>query len=160
MNKEMITVMISDKMKLIRIEKGYTQDKMADILGVSKKTLVQIEKGRISAGWTVSIAVCSLFRESEILQAALGSDPIEVIETIAHEGITRQKGKTMGGKVWWKELEKKGCFRLQQNVISQHYRILDEENYRWYSSFDEKEAKLYLDDLSRSNEFQPNERNE
>ena len=156
----MITVMISDKMKLIRIEKGYTQDKMADILGVSKKTLVQIEKGRISAGWTVSIAVCALFRDSDILQAALGSDPIEVVEIIAHEGITRPKGKTMGGKVWWKELEKKGSFRLQQNVISQHYRILDEENYRWYSSFDETEAKLYFDNLSRNNVIQPNERNE
>ena len=35
--------------------------------------------------------------------------------------------------VWW--------FRLQQNVISQHYRILDSNNFRLISTFDEQIAK-------------------
>ncbi|PFB11956.1 helix-turn-helix domain-containing protein, partial [Bacillus cereus] len=42
MNKELIIELISMKIKLIRTEKGYTQDKMAEVLGISKKTLVQI----------------------------------------------------------------------------------------------------------------------
>jgi len=53
----------------------------------------------------------------------------------------------MGGKVWWKEIESLGDFRLQQNVISNHYRILDDENYRWFSTFDIDEARKRLKEL-------------
>ncbi|WP_453994150.1 helix-turn-helix transcriptional regulator [Bacillus nitroreducens] len=152
MDKEQIIRMISEKMKLIRNEKGYTQDKMAEILGISKKTLVQIEKGRIQASWTTVVAVCALFRDSQIIQTALGGDPLDIIEIIGRNGIDRAKERTMGGKVWWKDLQRKGKFRLQQNVISQHYRILDEANFRWYSSFDKVEAYNRLKEISYESE--------
>lgn len=152
MDKEQIIRMISEKMKLIRDEKGYTQDKMAEILGISKKTLVQIEKGRIQASWTTVVAVCALFRDSQIIQTALGGDPLDIIEIIGRNGIDRAKERTMGGKVWWKDLQRKGKFRLQQNVISQHYRILDEANFRWYSSFDKVEAYNRLKEISYESE--------
>ncbi|WP_077619221.1 helix-turn-helix domain-containing protein [Bacillus sinesaloumensis] len=148
MEKEHIIKLLSEKMKLIRIEKGYTQDKMAEILGISKKTLVQIEKGRIQAGWTCVVALCALFRDSEIIQTTLGEDPIDVMEIIGRNGINRAKERTMGGKVWWKDLQKEGRFRLQQNLISQHYRILDNANFRWYSSFDIKEAYSRFKELT------------
>ncbi|MBO8170906.1 MAG: helix-turn-helix domain-containing protein [Bacillaceae bacterium] len=144
MTKEQLIELVSQKLKLVRTEKGYTQDQMAQILGISRKTLVQIEKGRATAGWTTVVAACALFRDSDLLQTTLGGDPIEIIETIAHDRIDRPKKKTMGGKVWWKEVKRKGNFRLQQNLISQHYRILDNEDYRWYSSFDYDEAVRYL----------------
>ena len=38
-------------LKLVRTEYGCTQEMMARILGISKKTLVEIEKGRSSLGW-------------------------------------------------------------------------------------------------------------
>nr|WP_275695556.1 helix-turn-helix domain-containing protein [Fredinandcohnia sp. SECRCQ15] len=140
--------MLSEKLKLIRIEKGYTQDRMSEILGLSKKTLVQIEKGRNQIGWTSAVALCALFRDSEILQSILGGDPIDVIEIVGRNGINRAKERTMGGRIWWKDIEIKGHFRLQQNIISQHYRILDEEDYRWYSSFEREEAGQRLNELS------------
>lgn len=121
---------------------------MADVLGLSKKTLIQVEKGRASANWTTVIAACALFRDSEVLQAAVGGDPLEVAETIAHDGIDRPIDQSMGGKVWWRELAMNGDFRLQQNVISQHFRILDQDHYRWYSSFDEEEAMHRLKELA------------
>lgn len=147
MNKEYVIQLISIRIRMIRLEKGYSQDKMAEILGISKKTLVQIEKERVIAGWTIVIAVCALFRDSEILQSVLGDEPLEVIETIAHDGVSRPKDKSLGGRVWWKEINAKGNFRMQQNVISQHYRILDEKNYRWFSSFDEEETVIRLNEL-------------
>lgn len=147
MDKEEVIELISSKIRLIRLEKNYSQDKMAEIMGISKKTLIQIEKGRTLAGWTNVIAVCALFRDSEILQSILGDEPLEVIEVIAHNGIDSPKDRTMGGRVWWKDIEGKGEFRLQQNVISQHYRILDDQNYRWFSSFEENEAKMRLSEL-------------
>ncbi len=149
MDKKQLIEIIAEKIKLIRTEKGYTQDKMAEILGISKKTLVQIEKGRIVPSWTTVVTTCALFRDSEILQATLGDEPLEIIETIAHDGIIRPKEKTMGGRVWWREIAKKGEFRLQQNLISQHYRILDDTDYRWFSSFDKEESLLKLANLAR-----------
>ncbi len=148
MNKELIIELISTKAKLIRTEKGYTQDKMAEVLGISKKTLVQIEKGRTNAGWTNTVAICALFRNSEVLQSSLGDDPLVVIETMAHNSTSKFKEKTLGGKVWWKQIQEKGNFRLQQNLISQHYRILDKHDYRWFNLFDLEEALEQLDTLA------------
>ncbi|MFD3450065.1 helix-turn-helix transcriptional regulator [Microbacteriaceae bacterium 4G12] len=146
MNKEEVISFVAKKMKLVRIENSYTQEKMADILGISKKTLVQIEKERVLPSWTTVIAICALFRESEVLQTLFGSDPLEVVETLARDHVEHTTTKTMGGKVWWKDIERQGRFRLQQNLISQHYRILDDENNRWYSTFNQEEGcrKLVL----------------
>nr|WP_206529413.1 helix-turn-helix domain-containing protein [Brevibacillus sp. SYP-B805] len=138
------------KMKLIRVERGYTQEEMAEVLGISKKTLVQIEKGRVLAGWTTAAALCALFRDSEVIQGLLGEEPLEIMETVAHQQIRRPRQKTLGGKVWWRPIAESGPFRLQQNVISMHYRIIDAENYRWFSSMDREEAMRYLTELSAS----------
>lgn len=146
MNKEAITAIVSSKLKLIRTERGYTQDKMADVIGLSKKTLVQIEKERSTAGWTTAAAVCALFRNSDILQSALGGDPVEIAELAAHKTISRPNGqeKTMGGHVWWRELDSQKGIRLQQNVISGHYRVLDAEDYRLFSTYDAVEAEEHF----------------
>lgn len=156
MNRKWVIGLISERMRLIRLEKRYSQDKMADIIGISKKTLVQIEKGRMHAGWTTVIAICALFEESEILQSVLGDAPLEVVETIAHDRIDRPKDKSMGGKVWWKEIDRRGIFLLQQNVISQHYRILDNSQARWFSSFEEEESLIRLSELA--NDVEPEQR--
>lgn len=143
-----IIEMVSEKLRLIRTEAGYTQDKMADIIGVSKKTLVQIEKGRVLAGWSTVVAVCALFRETETVQFLFGNEPLEVLETVAREGIDYRRGKTFGGKIWWRELFRENGFILQQNILSKHFRILDEKHYRIYSSFDEGNAKHRFRELA------------
>ncbi|MFS0634667.1 helix-turn-helix domain-containing protein [Mesobacillus foraminis] len=150
MNRGEIIAKVSEKVRLVRAEAGYTQDKMADIIGVSKKTLVQIEKGRIPAGWSTVVTVCALFRETETIQYILGNEPLEVLETIAHEGIDYRKEKTLGGKVWWREIRNKNGFVLQQNILSQHYRILDSDHYRIYSSFHEGESNARFHELANS----------
>lgn len=150
MNIDQMVEIVSSKMKLIRIERGYTQDKMATTLGLSKKTLVQIEKQRTKANWTTVAAVAALFRNSEILRSSLGGDPVEIVEILAHQGIERPKEHTLGGKVWWREVKHENGYRLQQNVISKHFRILDEDDHRWYSSFDENEANDRLEELAHS----------
>jgi DNA-binding XRE family transcriptional regulator len=149
MMREEVIAKVSEKVRLVRTEAGYTQDKMADIIGVSKKTLVQIEKGRIYAGWSTVVAVCALFRETETIQFILGNEPLEVLETIAHEGSDYRKERTLGGRIWWRELDKKNGFVLQQNLLSQHYRIIDDGHFRIYSSFDEQESKERFAELTR-----------
>lgn len=147
MTRDEIIIKVSEKFRLIRTEAGYTQDKMADIIGVSKKTLVQIEKGRVLANWSTVVSICALFRETETVQFLFGNEPLEVLETVAREGIDYRKMKTFGGKIWWRLLTKKNGYILQQNILSKHYRILDEQNYRIFSSFDEKQSKLRFKEL-------------
>ncbi|OLS33601.1 helix-turn-helix transcriptional regulator [Bacillus sp. MRMR6] len=149
MNRTEIIKIVSDKLRLIRTEAGYTQDKMAEIIGVSKKTLVQIEKGRVQAGWSTVVTVCALFRETETVQFLFGNEPLEVLETVAREGIDYRKMKTLGGRIWWKEVSKKNGYVLQQNIISKHFRILDDKRYRIFSSFDEKLTKARFKELSK-----------
>ena len=147
MTQDEIVDLLTGKIKLVRTELGYTQDKMADILGISKKTLVQIEKERIKASWTVIVALCALFRNSEILYNSLGGDPLDVMEVVVHEYVAPAKEKTWGGHVWWKEVHKQNDYRLQQNVITQHYRILDKNDHRIYSSFNEEEVRNRLKEI-------------
>lgn len=151
MNRDEIIDKVSDRIRIIRIEAEYTQDKMADIIGLSKKTLVQIEKGRVKAGWSTVVTVCALFRESETVRFLFGNEPLEVLETIAREDIDLRKERTLGGKVWWREINKIDGYILQQNLVSQHYRILDEEHYRVFSSFNEKSALLRFQEICKKN---------
>jgi len=148
MNKDKLIELISQNVRLIRLEKGYSQEKMATVIGISKKTLVQIEKERTSLGWTNTVAVCALFKDSMILKNFFGNEPFEVIETLAHDQMYTPKDKTLGGKLFWHEVEQKGVYRVQQNVISQHYRILDDSDYRWYSSFDLDDVTKRLSELT------------
>ena len=150
MTREEIIMQVSEKLRLIRTEAGYTQDKMADIIGVSKKTLVQIEKGRVLANWSTVVSICALFRETETVQFLFGNEPLEVLETVALDGIDLRKTKTLGGRIWWRVLSQKNGFILQQNILSKHFRILDERNYRIFSSFDEKLSKQRFKELAKS----------
>ena len=150
MTRDEIIMQVSEKLRLIRTEAGYTQDKMAEIIGVSKKTLVQIEKGRVLANWSTAVSICALFRETETVQFLFGNEPLEVLETVAREGIDICKTKTFGGRIWWKVVSKKNGYILQQNILSKHYRILDERNYRIFSSIDEKLSRQRFKELTKN----------
>lgn len=150
LTRDEIIMQVSEKLRLIRTEVGYTQDKMADIIGVSKKTLVQIEKGRVLANWSTVVSICALFRETETVQFLFGNEPLEVLETVAREGIDIRKSKTLGGRIWWRVVSKKKGYILQQNILSKHFRILDEENYRIFSSIDEKVSKQRFKELAKN----------
>jgi len=141
--KEFITK-CNERLKLVRTEYRLSQEKAANVLGLSKKTIVEIENGRSSLGWTGSVALCVIFGNSEILSATFGGKPTDIIMALAFDGKEPVYPKTMGGKVWWKLLEERNGFKIQQNIISQHYRILDGEDRRICSSFklDEIEEKF------------------
>ncbi len=136
----------SEKLKLIRNESSYTQDRMAEILGISKKTLVQIEKGRSTLGWAGAVTLCSIFKNSEVLAMTFGGDPQDIILSLAFTDYERNE-KTMGGKVWWVNIKLVDGFRVQRNVISEHYRILDGQDRRICSSFDYDYIKKRVQEL-------------
>jgi len=141
MNKDEFITKCNDMLKLIRTEYNFSQEKMAHILGLSKKTVVEIEKGRSSLGWGGSVTLCTIFSSSLILAAVFGGNPADIIMALAFEGREPAYAKTMGGRVWWRVVSERNGFKIQQNIISQHYRILDGEDRRICSSFDYESIK-------------------
>ena len=147
MTKDQFILEMNRQVKLVRTEYGFTQETMATALGLSKKTLVEIEKGRSSLGWMGAVAFVSVFSDSQILSRLLGGEAKDMVLALAFENLKPTYPKTMGGKVWWRYVESVGPYKIQQNLISQHYRALDAENGRVYSSFDLEAVKTYLEQL-------------
>lgn len=140
MEREVLIEIISEKIKLIRTEYNYTQEQMADLLGISKKTLVQIEKKRVDCGWTVAIAVCTLFRKSTILQVALGGNPLLFMELIAMGGTIKMTKNDRTEKFWWKTIENNQNWRIQQNLMTTCYRLIRSDQHSVLYTFSKEIA--------------------
>lgn len=125
MDRNYITEIISRKFKLVRTEFEYTQEQMAEVIGVSKKTVVQIEKQRIDCGWTVAVAVCAIFSTSSILQNAMGGIPMDLIYLVSSDGIYYKKNEQVMDLMWWRTEETNKNWTLQQNLIHSHFRLID-----------------------------------
>lgn len=153
MTREQFTAKITGLEKLIRTEYGLHQDQMAEALGISKKTLVETEKGRRPLTWTESVALAAIFSNSTVLQGAFGGNVAAVLEDLAFpESPLSEQGhypKTMGGRVWWRDVASRDGYRIQQNIISQHYRLLNSADERVLSSFDRGEVTARLEELAR-----------
>ena len=147
MTRETFVAELDRQVKLVRTEYGFTQDVMAKVLGISKKTLVEIEKGRSSLGWTGAVALCTIFSGSQVLSGLLGGEAGDMIRALAFRDLKPAYPKPMGGKVWWRFVETRGSYTIQQNLISQHYRALDQEDGRVCSSFDLEEVRRRLAEL-------------
>ena len=150
MTREIFISDLDHHVKLVRTEYGFTQDVMARVLGISKKTLVEIEKGRSSLGWTGSVALCTIYSDSQVLSSLLGGEAGDMIRALAFQNLKPVYPRTMGGKVWWRFVETVGPYTIQQNLISQHYRALDHEDGRVCSSFDLEEIRNRLAELEGS----------
>lgn len=136
MKKNQFIAEMTHQVKLVRTEYSLTQEAMAKALGLSKKTLVEIEKGRSSLGWMGAVAFASIFSASQVLSGALGGEAEDMILALAFEDLSPDYPRTMGGKIWWRTIEVHGPFKIQQNIISQHFRALDDQDGRVCSSFE------------------------
>ena len=137
MTREEFTKQMDSRLKLVRTEFGLTQEKMALALGISKKTLVEIEKGRRTLGWTGAVACGTIFGASTILQNDFGGELTDLLRSLGLDDLSPAYPQTMGGKVWWSYVEGKDGWRIQKNLISGHYRLLAPNDGRVLSSFDQ-----------------------
>ena len=135
MNRNEFVQFMDSQLKLIRTEYGLNQEDMANFLGLSKKSVVEIEKGRNSLGWKGAVVCASVFSNSNILIHSIGGDITDFIIAIAFNNKETHYPKTLGGKIWWKEIESANGYVIQQNMISHHYRLLDPQKGRRFASF-------------------------
>ena len=55
MNEELI---LKNNLKIVRIEKGFSQQKLADLVGVSRKTISSIETGQFNPTAKLALVLC------------------------------------------------------------------------------------------------------
>ena len=150
MEKTMLDEIVSERARVIRSEADLTQERFAEMIGISKKTLVEVEKGRKTFGYTTAVTVCVLFRHGEIIRNLFGDAVLEVIDLSAKSSLGRTKLRTLGGLVFWNQIEERGGYRVQQNHVTGHYRIIDSENYRHFYTYDLEDVQKRLDELAAS----------
>ncbi|HAE15473.1 MAG: hypothetical protein IKF00_06110 [Solobacterium sp.] len=144
MEKEELITMLSNDCRLVRTEFGFSQDQMAKILGMSKKTLVETEKGRRTLSWPECIALAVIFAGSQVLSNEFGGELSDMIRAVSFDDVNVSYPKTMGGKIWWRDIYEHSGYRVQQNLLSQHYRLLDPADGRMVSSFDLEVIRKYM----------------
>ena len=135
MTKNDFVELCNRQLKLIRAECSFNQEKMALILGISKKTLVEIEKGRSSLGWTGSVALCAIFANSKIVIDTFGGAPNDVILSLAFDGSEPKYAKVLNKGLFWQTIQENEEYQIQQNIISQHFRLLSIDGKKIASSF-------------------------
>ncbi|MCL2137363.1 MAG: helix-turn-helix domain-containing protein [Coriobacteriia bacterium] len=135
-DRETFINLCDTNLKLVRTEYGLTQDEMAFIIGISKKTLVDIEKGRRSLGWMGSVALCHIFQDSDVIAGVFGGQPTDIVMTLAFTGRPIRYPSVTSKKAWWTVLYENEQFVIEQNIISQHFRLLTKDGRRVLSSFD------------------------
>jgi len=136
--KQDLTQKISKTLKLLRAEYDYSQQEMANSIGLSKKTLIQIEKNRLFLSWGATCAVCAVYRGSKLLQMELGEDPVNLVETLAHNDLQTYTGAQSRNYVFWDVVEESAEFTISKNIITDHYKITDKAGKKYGSSFDFK----------------------
>ena len=134
----------NSKLKLVRTEFSFSQDKMANMLGISKKTLVEIEKGRSSLGWSGSVVLCSVFFESQILRDAFTNGVLDTIHCIAFENSEPEYRRTHSHSIWWQTIAEDDNYILEQNIVSQHYRLINKNYEVIASSFNMEDLKVMM----------------
>ncbi len=132
------------KLKLVRTEYSFSQEKMALMLGISKKTLVEIEKGRSSLGWSGSVVLCAVFSDSQILNDTFSQNPIDVFRSIAFENSEPNYRQANSYRIWWQPVIEKDNYLIEQNIVSQHYRLLTKDNMIIASSFNIEDLKRLM----------------
>jgi len=134
----------NSKLKAVRTEFSFSQEKMALMLGISKKTLVEIEKGRSSLGWSGSVVLCAVFSESSVLTETFLQNPTDVFKSIAFEKSEPNYRQAMSHKLWWETIVENDHYYIEQNIVSQHYRLLTKDNRIVASSFDIEDLKKIM----------------
>lgn len=142
MDREAFTKVIQSKFKIIRTEAGYTQDSMSQTVGLSKKTLVQIEKERIIPNWTTCVSICALFRDSDTLTSTFGGDPLELAQVLSRGNAFYPD--YLKESLYWETVEEKDGWTLQRNKMNDLHRVLNQENRPVHASYLERQSITYF----------------
>ncbi|MDQ0350886.1 DNA-binding XRE family transcriptional regulator [Alkalibacillus filiformis] len=149
MDFETIQLLVSTRVRVVRAEQGITQNEMCHTLGISKKTLVEIEKGRKLANWPTIVAFVSLFKDSPAIQYTLGDrNPVECLQTYSRKTVIQKQISYDTLDEHWKPIIEHEGYSLQKHSIHNHYRIVDRSFNVYMRSTDYKETYELFERIS------------
>ncbi len=125
MTREQFITLCDRKEKLVRNELGYSQEKMSALLGLSKKTLVEIEKWRASLGWQGAVALCTLFQNTREITLTFGPDVPLLLRALSEEIAYLQPVESP--HALWAAVLSIGDKTIEQNTASQLYRVRQQD---------------------------------
>ncbi|MBQ6823385.1 MAG: transcriptional regulator [Clostridia bacterium] len=121
MTREQFIALCDRKEKLVRGELGYSQEKMSALLGLSKKTLVEIEKWRSSLGWQGAVTLCTLFQNTREITLTFGTDVPALLRALTEDVAYLPPMESPYAR-WVQILDLNGKI-IEQNSASQLYRL-------------------------------------
>lgn len=121
MTRESFIALCDRKEKLVRNELGYSQEKMSTLLGLSKKTLVEIEKWRSSLGWQGAVTLCTLFQNTREITLTFGSDVPALLRALTEDAAYLPPVESPYST--WVPILAIGEKTIEQNSASQLYRL-------------------------------------
>jgi len=136
MNTRDFIRIIGESLKMVRSEFDMSQQDIADVLGISKKTVIELEKGRIIPSWIICVSVSAMFDESKVLRNEFGDSPLEIVRLLARSGLETERDQR--NTVFWNVYLQDADFTVFKNIISEHYKLVDRHGKRIYSSFSER----------------------
>ena len=94
---------------------------MSVLLGISKKTLVEIEKWRSSLGWQGAVTLCTLFQNTKGITLTFGSDIPALLRALTEDAAYLQPVDSPYSN--WVPILELGENVIEQNTASQLYRL-------------------------------------
>lgn len=124
LEKEQFITKATSIVKDVRLALSLSQEVMAELIGMSKKTYVQVEMGRRRLSWAESVSFCCCFKSQKIIKDTFVDDPCTLAENITSD---EAKPSTGSGarSYWWVEITRGHNFFVQQNIMTGQYKILD-----------------------------------
>lgn len=121
MTREAFIALCDRKEKLVRNELGYSQEKMSSLLGISKKTLVEIEKWRSSLGWQGAVTLCILFQNTREITLTFGTDIARLLQAMTDDAAYLPPVESPYAA--WNTILQFEDRCIEQNTASQLYRL-------------------------------------
>lgn len=143
LEREIFIAKVSSVVKDVRIESSISQETMAYILGMSKKTYVQVELKRRKLSWSETVTFCCLFKQSPTIVKHIGDNLLSNIATIASEEI-EALSKTHSKSFWWNEIIRDSKSYILQNIITGQYKVFNNQDEEIFTTFSLDYIKEYI----------------
>ena len=91
-SKKQLVANMADNLPMLRVRLGLTQSELAEVLGVSRHTIINIENKKREMTWNVFMALVLLFAKNKETEKLLGV--LEIYTDEFHNFIRQNPGET------------------------------------------------------------------
>ena len=153
MSKRDFCKIIHQELHEIREEYNLSQMAFASMMGVSKKTYIQLEKKRIVLKWSEAVTVASIFNDSIAIKRHYGDDVISIIQLHTFDqSIVSMNGYQSNDA--HDIVMNSDDYSLIRIKVSNLFKIIDNFDKSLYASFSERDIIEKFNEIIKQKEKQ------